>query len=189
MTSLNSPASHGSSASSPRASITPTSTRHGTGALAALPRLLDRIAPTGVAALLLRLAVAVPFLKSGLLKWDGFLHLSDVAVTLFTDEFQLHLPGGPYPFPAPTVMATLSACGEVLLPLLLIAGLGTRLAAWALMGMIVIIQLTVPDGWPVHLTWLAMAFGIAAIGPGPVSADHLIQRRWFPAAGRMSQRA
>ncbi len=183
MTSLNSPASP------PRPSITPTSTGPGSGVLAALPRLLDRIAPTGLAALLLRLAVAVPFLKSGLLKWDGFLHLSDVAVTLFTDEFQLHLPGGPYPFPAPTVMALLSACGEVLLPLLLIAGLGSRLAAWALMGMIVIIQLTVPDGWPVHLTWLAMAFGIAAFGPGPVSADHLIQRRWFPAAGHTPKRA
>lgn len=183
MTSLNSPASPA------RTSVTPTSTRPGMGALAALPRLLERLAPLGLAALLLRLAVAVPFLKSGLLKWDGFLHLSDVAVTLFTDEFQLHLPGGPYPFPAPTVMATLSACGEVLLPLLLIAGLGTRLAAWALMGMIVIIQLTVPDGWPVHLTWWAMAFGIAAIGPGPASADHLIQRRWLASAEHTPQRA
>lgn len=178
MTSLNS-----------HACITRTSGTVGSGAVASVRRLLNRLAPSGLASLLLRLAVAVPFLKSGLLKWDGFLHLSDVAVTLFTDEFQLHLPGGPYPFPAPTVMATLSACGEVMLPVLLIAGLGTRLAAWGLIGMIAIIQLTVPDGWPIHLTWLAMAFGIAAWGPGPLSADHLIARRWFPAAAGTGDRA
>ena len=58
--------------------------------------------------LALRVALAVPFWRSGILKWDGFLQLSDTAVTLFTDEFMLHLPGGPYPFPAPTVMAFLS---------------------------------------------------------------------------------
>jgi putative oxidoreductase len=133
--------------------------------------------PAWLAQLALRLAIAVPFLKSGMLKWDGFLHLNDVAVTLFTDEFQLHLPGGPYPFPAPALMAFLSACGEVALPLLLIAGLGTRLAAFALMGMILVIQLTVPDGWPVHATWFAMAMAIAAGGPGVLSLDHLIGRR------------
>ncbi len=132
--------------------------------------------PAWLAQLALRLAIAVPFLKSGLLKWDGFLHLNDVAVALFTDEFQLHLPGGPYPFPAPAVMAFLSACSEVALPLLLIAGLGTRLAACALMGMIVVIQLTVPDGWPVHATWFAMAMAIAAGGPGALSLDHLMDR-------------
>jgi putative oxidoreductase len=146
--------------------------------LNARARLAGRLSPPAwLAQLALRLAVAVPFLKSGLLKWDGLLHLNDVAVTLFTDEFQLHLPGGPYPFPAPAAMAYLSACGEVALPLLLIAGLGTRLAAWALMGMIVVIQLTVPEGWPVHVTWFAMALAIAAGGPGGVSLDHLIRRR------------
>ncbi|WAC75948.1 DoxX family protein [Roseateles sp. SL47] len=128
---------------------------------------------------LLRVAVAVPFLKSGLLKWNGFLQLNDVAITLFTDEFQLHLPGGPYPFPAPAVVAFLSGCGEVVLPLMLIAGLGTRLAAFGLMAMTLVIQLTVPDGWPVHLTWFAMAFAIAAWGPGPTSLDHFAARRWL----------
>ncbi|MGO3123613.1 MAG: DoxX family membrane protein, partial [Advenella sp.] len=65
--------------------------------------------------LLLRLAIAVPFLNSGLLKWQGFLQLNETAIYLFTDEFQLHLPGGPYPFPAPASIAFLAACGEVLL--------------------------------------------------------------------------
>jgi len=44
--------------------------------------------------------LAVPFWKSGILKWDGFLQLSDTAVTLFTDEFTLDLPGGPYHYAA-----------------------------------------------------------------------------------------
>ena len=66
----------------------------------------------------------MPFWRSGILKWDGFLQLSDTAVTLFTDEFMLHLPGGPYPFPAPTLMAFLSGSGEIIFPILLVLGRG-----------------------------------------------------------------
>jgi len=140
-------------------------------------RLVERFATPSLVQLLLRLALAVPFWKSGILKWDGFLKLSDVAVTLFTDEFMLHLPGGPYPFPAPAVVAFLSGCGEVMLPVLLVLGLGTRFAAIGLVLMTCIIELTVPDGWPVHLTWLAMAMGIAAWGPGRFSVDYLLGDR------------
>jgi DoxX len=70
------------------------------------------IAQPSLAQLMLRLALAVPFWKSGILKWNGFLQLNDTAIYLFTDEFKLHLPGGPYDFPAPTVMAFLSGCGD-----------------------------------------------------------------------------
>ena len=78
---------------------------------------------------MLRLALAVPFWKSGILKWSGFLQLSDTAIYLFTDEFKLHLPGGPYDFPAPAVMAFLSGSGEIIFPLLLVLGVGTRFAS------------------------------------------------------------
>jgi len=37
-----------------------------------------------------------------------------------------------------------------------------------------IVELTVPDGWPVHITWAAMALGIMAWGPGRLSADQVI---------------
>lgn len=124
----------------------------------------------------LRAALAVPFWRSGILKWDGFLHLKDTAVTLFMEEFKLHLPGGPYPFPAPTIMAFLSGCGEIAFPILLVLGLGARFAALGLLFMTVIVQLTVPDGWPVHITWAAMALGIMAWGPGRVSIDYLVRR-------------
>jgi putative oxidoreductase len=73
-------------------------------------------------------------------------------------------------------MAFLSGCGEIMFPILLILGLGTRFAALGLLFMTAIVELTVPDGWPVHITWAAMALGIMAYGPGRVSLDHLIGR-------------
>jgi putative oxidoreductase len=39
------------------------------------------------------------------------------------------------------------------------------------------VQLTVPDGWPLHVTWAALALGIMAWGPGRLSLDHLIKER------------
>ena len=132
--------------------------------------------------LVLRLALAVPFWKSGILKWDGFLKLNDTAITLFTDEFKLHLPGGPYNFPAPEVMAFLSGCGEVGFPVLLVLGFGTRFAATGLLFMTLIVELTVPDGWPIHLTWAAMALAIMASGPGRLSVDQFID--WLRPAAR-----
>ena len=130
--------------------------------------------------LVLRLALAVPFWKSGILKWDGFLRLNDTAITLFTDEFKLHLPGGPYDFPAPAVMAFLSGCGEIGFPVLLVLGLGTRFAATGLLFMTLIVELTVPDGWPIHITWAAMALAIMAWGPGRVLQIRSSNRRDLP---------
>ena len=136
------------------------------------------IAPPSLAQLMLRLALAVPFWKSGILKWNGFLQLNDTAIYLFTDEFKLHLPGGPYDFPAPAVMAFLTGCGEIIFPVLLVLGLGTRFAALGLLFMTCIVELTVPDGWPIHITWAAMALAIMAWGPGRLSIDHALC--WLP---------
>lgn len=115
-------------------------------------RLIQQLAQPWLVQLVLRLALAVPFWKSGILKWHGFLQLNDTAIDLFTQEFQLHLPGGPYPFPHPAVFAFLSGWGEVTFPVLLVLGLGTRFAALGLILMTCIIELTVPEGWPIHLT-------------------------------------
>jgi len=143
-------------------------------------QLVQTIAMPSLVQLVLRVALAVPFWRSGILKWGGFLKLNDTAVTLFSDEFMLHLPGGPYHFPAPTVMAFLSGCGEIMFPILLVLGLGTRFAGLGLLFMTVIVELTVPDGWPVHITWAAMALGIMAYGPGRISLDHLIGQALSP---------
>ena len=137
--------------------------------------IIARIGQHSLAKLALRVGLAIPFWRSGILKWDGFLKLSDTAVALFSDEFMLHLPGGPYHFPAPAVMAFLSGCGEIMFPILLVLGLGTRFAALGLLFMTLIVELTVPDGWPIHLTWAAMALGIMAWGPGRISIDHVVR--------------
>src|SRR5260370_18547394 len=136
------------------------------------------IAQPSLVQLVVRLALATPFWKSGILKWSGFLQLNDTAIDLFTDEFKLHLPGGPYDYPAPAVMAFLSGCGEIIFPVLLVLGLGTRFAALGLLFMTCIVELTVPDGWPIHITWAAMALAIMALGPGRLSIDHALFR--FP---------
>jgi putative oxidoreductase len=138
-------------------------------------RLVQAMAVPSLVQLVMRLALAVPFWKSGILKWNGFLRLSDTAVTLFTDEFMLHLPGGPYHYPAPALMAFLSGCGEITFPVLLVFGFATRFAALGLLVMTAIVELTVPDGWPIHITWAAMALGIMAWGPGRVSIDYWIR--------------
>jgi putative oxidoreductase len=146
------------------------------------------IAQPSLTQLVLRLALAVPFWKSGILKWNGFLQLNDTAIYLFTDEFKLHLPGGPYDFPAPALMAFLSGSGEIIFPILLVLGLGTRFAAFGLLVMTAIVELTVPDGWPIHITWAAMALAIMAWGPGRLSIDHALRRLlWLREAAGSAQ--
>jgi putative oxidoreductase len=134
------------------------------------------IAQPSLVQFMLRIALAVPFWRSGILKWNGFLQLNDTAIDLFTDEFKLHLPGGPYDYPAPAVMAVLSGCGEIIFPVLLVLGLGTRFAAAGLLFMTCIVELTVPDGWPIHITWAVMALAIMAWGPGRLSIDNILCR-------------
>ena len=134
------------------------------------------IAQPSLTQLALRVGLAIPFWRSGVRKWDGFMQLNDVAVFLFSSEFKLHLPGGPYAFPAPGLVAFAAGSAEILLPILLVLGLATRMAALGLLVMTLVVQLTVPDGWPLHMTWAAMALGIMAWGPGRLSLDHGIAR-------------
>ena len=138
-------------------------------------RLAEDIAQPWLVPFALRVALAVPFWKSGLLKWDGFLQLKDTAIYLFADEFKLHLPGGPYPFPAPAVVAFASGCGEVLLPVLLVLGLGARLAALGLSAVNVMAVLSLPDmpdaAFQLHVFWGSLLAGLVLWGPGRWSVD------------------
>jgi putative oxidoreductase len=156
-----------------------TGTLAGIGSIAeALSAAIQFIAPPSLAQLALRFGLAVPFWRSGVNKWDGFLQLNDTAIFLFQSEFKLHLPGGPYAFPAPEVMAFTAGSAEIVLPILLVLGLATRFAALGLLLMTAIVQLTVPDGWPLHATWAAMAVGLMAWGGGRIALDHVVARAW-----------
>ena len=142
------------------------------GFVAAADSTVRLVAPASLTQLALRVALAIPFWRSGVNKWDGFLQLNDTAIFLFTSEFKLHLPGGPYAFPAPEIAAFAAGSAEIVLPILLVLGLATRFAALGLLIMTLVVQLTVPDGWPLHATWAAMALGLITYGAGRLSLDH-----------------
>jgi putative oxidoreductase len=72
-------------------------------------------------------------------------------------------------------MAYASSIGEIVLPILVVFGLFTRFAALGLLFMTLIIQLTFPDAWPLHLTWAAMAMGVIHLGGGSLSLDRLLR--------------
>ena len=154
-----------------------TNPNHSGGFLGLLRRVERGLAaiPEALPLLALRLAIAVPFFYSGLTKWDGFLTLSSGAHYLFEEEFKLHIFGNLYPYPAPVLMATMAGAGEIALPIFLVLGLGTRLAALGILAMTAIIQLTVPEGWAnFHLPWAAMALTLIVFGGGSISVDRLL---------------
>ena len=151
------------------------------GLMAALEAIIGWLACAAqvVAPPLLRIALAVPFFKSGLTKWDGFLSLAPTAQFLFEEQFKLHIFGQAYSFPMPDTLALLDSVAEIVLPVLLVVGLATRFSALGLLVMTGVIQLVVPEGWAnFHLPWASLAVAIIALGPGKLSLDHLIVLSW-----------
>ncbi|SIS08926.1 putative oxidoreductase [Aquipseudomonas alcaligenes] len=121
--------------------------------------------------LLARIAPGAVFWQSGRTKVDGW-QLRDSALYLFQEEYRLPLID-----PAPA--AGLAAFAEHLLPILLLLGLGTRLAAAGLLGMTLVIQLLVyPDAWATHGTWAVALLLLIGQGGGRLSLDHGLQRLW-----------
>ena len=151
---------------------------------------LDAI-PYSLIALFLRIVAAHPFFVSGQTKIEGPTvggeifgvdmsfqiptSVRDATFALFADEYKV-------PLVPPTVAAYLASGIEFLLPLLLLIGLLTRLSALGLLMMTMVIQIFVfPDAWwTVHAYWTAILVVLAARGPGAISLDHLLFRRWSP---------
>jgi len=118
-----------------------------------------------------RVAIAAVFFLSGRTKVSGVLHVTDAAVGLFRDEYRL-------PLVDPAFAAHAAAYAEHLLPLLLVLGLATRLAALGLLAMTFVIEVFVyPDAWPTHLSWAAPLLLIAAKGAGAWSVDRALGLR------------
>ena len=136
---------------------------------------LNRI-PYWFIALCARVFPAAVFWQSGQTKVAGF-HLKPSAVALFQNEYQL-------PVIDPTAAAYLSAVGEHVLPVLLVLGLATRFAALGLLFMTAVIEIFVyPLAWPTHGVWATCFLLLIARGPGEVSFDYLIARRFKAAPG------
>ena len=119
-------------------------------------------------ALAARFGVGAVFFLSGRTKVDGLLTVNENAVALFREEYRV-------PLLPPELAAHAAAYAEHLLPLLLFAGLATRLSALGLLGMTAVIQFFVyPDAWPTHLTWAASLLYLAGRGAGPLSLDRAL---------------
>ena len=115
-----------------------------------------------------RVAIAAVFFLSGRTKVSGILDVTDQAVALFRDEYRL-------PLVDPAVAAHAAAYAEHALPLLLVVGLGTRVAALGLLAMTAVIEVFVyPDAWPTHLSWAAPLLLLAARGGGAWSLDRAL---------------
>lgn len=146
-----------------------------------LAKLFDGIGT--LAALGLRVALAIPFFKSGLTKWDGFLELAGSTPFLFANVYKLTVFGTTYDFPYPEISAWLASFAEILLPAALVIGFATRLSALGLFVMTIVIYTTYqslgvsPDQWQIEtLPWAAMALMLVAYGPGRISFDYFIAR-------------
>ena len=125
--------------------------------------------PWSLPAFCLRLFPATVFFASGRTKVEGF-SIADSTWFLFAHEYALPL----IPSDWAAVAATLA---EHILPVLLVLGLGTRLAALALLGMTLTIQIFVyPSAWQTHGLWAACLLALIAQGPGRWSLDHLLGR-------------
>jgi putative oxidoreductase len=121
-----------------------------------------------------RLAIAAVFFLSGRTKVTGWLTVSDGTLQLFEEEYRV-------PILSPELAAHLATYAEHLLPLLLVIGLGTRVAAAALLMMTLVIQIFVyPDAWSTHLSWIALMLYLLARGAGKWSLDAALGQRLMP---------
>jgi len=120
-----------------------------------------------------RIFIAVTFWMSARTKVEGLLALSDSTFYLFQYEYQV--PGLPY-----SAAAYIATYAEHLFPVLLIIGLASRVSAVALLTMTLVIQVFVyPNAWLTHLGWATALSFIIFRGPGALSIDALIRRRYF----------
>ncbi|SDT44333.1 putative oxidoreductase [Pseudomonas sp. Z003-0.4C(8344-21)] len=146
--------------------------------------LLEKI-PHSLIAFLARFSIAAVFWKSGQTKVEGLAidlidgtfelgwpRLADSAIPLFQSEYNV-------PLLSPEIAAHLAAFAEHFFPALILIGLATRFSALALLGMTLTIQIFVyPDAYPTHGTWAAVLLYLMTTGPGKLSIDHLIARRF-----------
>ena len=127
--------------------------------------------PDWLIALAARVFPAAVFWQSGQTKVAGF-HLKPSAIALFQNEYQL-------PLIDPAIAAHISAFSEHFFPILLVIGLATRFSALALLFMTAVIEIFVyPDAWPTHGVWATCFLVVISRGPGWLSLDHLIARKY-----------
>lgn len=158
-------------------SLTSTSTpgllQRGLDAWALLTQALNALQP--LAALAARVYVAQVFFLAGLTKLRDW----DTTLLLFTEEYKV-------PLLSPAVAAVMGTAGEIVLPILLLLGLGGRFAALGLsvvnaMAVLALAEIA-PAAFQQHILWGALLAGIAIYGPGPWSLERWVWPRLRGAA-------
>ncbi len=133
-----------------------------------LATALDSLQP--LAALAARIYVGQAFFLSGLTKIRDW----DTTIALFTDEYKV-------PLLPPALAALMGTTGELLLPVLLVLGLGGRFAALGLFVVnavaVVSLQEVAPAALQQHVFWGSLLAGIAIFGPGAWSVERLVWPR------------
>ncbi len=123
---------------------------------------------------LARLWVAKIFFQSGLTKIASW----QVTIILFSTEYQV-------PFLSPEVAAYIGTAAELILPILLVIGLGGRLMIliFFIYNIITVTSyhfLWTPqgvDGLDEHICWGLILAMLMFHGPGKFSLDHLLSKR------------
>ncbi|WP_395701509.1 DoxX family protein [Aquabacterium sp.] len=137
-------------------------------------RTAERFAPA--IDLVIRVFIAMVFFKSGLTKiasWDN-------TIALFENEYMV-------PFLPPALAAAMATAAELGFPVLLVLGLGSRFAAAGLFVLNIVAVISYPDvgevGLKDHQMWGMFLLVTLLHGPGKLSIDHFIRRR-FGGTGR-----
>lgn len=129
-----------------------------------IERGIAALQPAG--ALAARLYIAQVFWLAGLTKIRDW----ETTLLLFTEEYRV-------PLLPPAWAAVSGTAGELLLPVLLVLGLGGRLAALGLSVVNAVAAISLPDiapaAWQQHLTWGALLAALVLSGPGRWSVDRL----------------
>ena len=120
--------------------------------------------------LAMRLWIARVFFLSGLTKLQDW----DTTVLLFQEEYRV-------PLLPPDLAALMGTAFELGMPILLVVGLASRLAALPLLGMSLVIQFVLGAANPAydsveHVYWMFLLLAIVVHGPGALSLDHVIRR-------------
>ena len=139
--------------------------------------------PYSLIALPARVVVGLIFFRSGLTKVDvSTFSIKPATFFLFDQEYKfrllkyLGLSQTEFPFPNPHLLAYAASAFELLMPLALWAGFGTRFAATVLLAQTLVIETVYPDAYLDHALWAIALLMVMRFGPGMISLDNWFSR-------------